>query len=460
MFKESVKKIKNLSNWEKPLKTFISFSLCIFLFHWMGFIGAEESLPQTITLEKAFYLGLEHSPLIQQELAQIQKTLADKKIAFADFFPQVQVGSSLSRNESIESISALGLDEMKYGASLSMLQNLFSFGRLKYSIQTAKYEVAAIYHQLDHAKQTLLFKIEQSFLDILLNQEKKKTAEESLSLASQLLDQANIQFKAGRRTELDVLKAQAELDQNKAQLVQINTQLIFSYSQLSLHLGLSPQTHFEPDFNLMSSPNERPLENAFNDALDNRSDLLLLENKIQSSIAQSKYLKAQGYPDIDLFFDWNYNQHDFISSSSFFNNDQESTMVGGIKFSFPLFTGFRSHYQSLAQDALTDNLQAQKNQLILQIKHEIYSIQQQIISVHEQIVAQKAFLNSSEKAYQKTELSYQQGLLTLTDVQLALINLMQAKVALSEAYYQLHTQWALLKKAQGYDPFIHLKETV
>jgi outer membrane protein len=114
-------------------------------------------------------------------------------------------------------------NENTWVAGLTFSQPLFSGGRISSSIDMAEAAEAAAQAQVDEAYADIAVDTRIAYLDAALAGASVDIVAASVELTRQHLERVRLQFDAGQASELDVLRAEVDLENLQPQLVQAQT---------------------------------------------------------------------------------------------------------------------------------------------------------------------------------------------------------------------------------------------
>jgi outer membrane protein len=269
----------------------------------------------------------------------------------AGLLPQIGVQQQIYRNgvripgQSVPSYATVGF-------TLTLNQPLFNLDAWE-TYQEGKLFAMDADLALDKARQDLLLRVSQAYLDALGSQDDlalamnhKKTAAEQLALAQR-------RFVLGDVTIVDSNEAKASFDSAQADEIAAQTQLEVRYAALRKLVGypVSRVNGFRSDFRL--PPVEPPDPDQWVNAAI-ASDLDVRRKGIAVQIAGRERAKARAghYPSVALTGNVNNGNAAFINGQSNFytGGNRGTTGAIGIQISLPLTDGFMT--QSRIREAL------------------------------------------------------------------------------------------------------------
>jgi outer membrane protein TolC len=433
------------------------------LFGWLGLfvffllacpVLAQEELPppgKPLTLEQCTALALKYHPSLRVSQETVIASKARVEQALANYYPQVNVTGSY--NTSTANFSSVGGTVRAgglgynwtfydlYSAGASLNQNIYDFGRTSNSVKINRENVKASEEDLNTTKQSVVLNVRQAYYGVLQGLEISKVAEDTVNQSKQHLDQAQGFYQAGTRPKIDVTKA--EVDLANAELALIVAKNNYQVARVTLNnaMGLRQDLKFAINESIDLKPKTFTLAEIFESAYSKRPEILQLKARQRSQDATVKLAQASYYPTLSGVANYLYRGTDL--SPMYWD-----LSVGAI-LTIPIFSGFSSPNQVAEARANLRNLQAQEENLLLNIRLEAeqaYLNQKQAID--RIAVAEKAVRQAQEN-YDLATGRYQVGVgspLEITDAEVSLAN---AKANYIQALYDMKVSEAKIEKAMG-----------
>jgi HAE1 family hydrophobic/amphiphilic exporter-1 len=237
---------------------------------------------------------------------------------------------------------------------------------------------------------------------------------------------------AGVATELDVLRSNVDLENQRTQLLRYRGRAEITRSRLNAVMVRPIDTPIEPTDSLDYVPLDVPVDEAVRIAWENRPEAraVALSEQIYDSfigIAQ-----AEHQPSLDFAANWGYSVRQF---DNFGQRDFQAWNLG-INLKIPIFDGFRTAgkvVQARAERAkVTQDRVALENEIRLEAKGawDRLSVAKGIYEAAELNVQQ------AQKALDMTQANYNYGAATLLDVLDAQAALTLAESTRAEALFE------------------------
>ncbi|MEM6260522.1 MAG: efflux transporter outer membrane subunit [Planctomycetota bacterium] len=230
---------------------------------------------------------------------------AARGIAVGDFFPQEQSlnadldRSALSRNESGATTDRFFSST---GVSLDVAWELDFWGKFRRGIETEDALLLASIADYDDVLVTVLSEVALAYIDIRTTERRLELAEANVEAQSNSLDIAEVRFRNGATTELDVTEARSTLANTRATIPSLRAELRSAKLSLCVLLGRTPDT-LEAKLAGGSGIPTAPAEVAIGapaEMLRRRPDVRLAERIAAAQSAQIGVAKADLYPSISI----------------------------------------------------------------------------------------------------------------------------------------------------------------
>ncbi|HXH64889.1 MAG TPA: TolC family protein [Mariprofundaceae bacterium] len=375
-------------------------------------------------------LAMCNNPQTRASWAAARAQAAQLGASMASYLPTLTVqGSgtrSMSRTGSVSTTSNLG------NASLSASYLLYDFGGREASVENARQLLIAANANNDATVQNLFLSVVQAYYGLLsaeANTEALRIAEQS---AREGLAAAETRYHAGAATPADVLQAktalsQAVLNRITAEGNERNAQGTLANVMdidLTQPLQLAPPPEAAPD--LVA---EADIGHLLALARKQRPDLAAAEAQIRATEASIKASKASGMPRISL--DASAAASKATAGTTAGTTSSRSGSIG-LTVTFPLFTGFKTQYQTEAAEARLQNDIATRDQLANQVALEVWKAYQTLLTDSQALRSAEDLVDSATQSEQVAMGRYRAGvgnILDLLSAQSALASARQQKVA-------------------------------
>jgi outer membrane protein TolC len=328
-----------------------------------------------------------------------------------------------------------------YKMGISLKQLIFDSGRTKSLIKSKKGDVNFAYLEYQKTKQELIYKVKESYFNILIAKNLLNLAEEKVNLYKKHLQMISAKEKQGMATYQERLKCETEISQANLNFLNASNYYQLCLSSLNLLLGRDINSSFEledyeipDDFNLS-------YEECLKFAYKNRIELKQIN--IQEEISKSllNLAKAEKYPSISTTATYEYYDEKYPP--------KEATYNIGILFTFPLYDGGSRNSNVEKAKIQVELKKIQEEKIKQSISLEVKEAYQNLISAKERMKIAEIYLKQTEENLKMIEKKYNLGMANLIEL-LDVKNLyIQANTDYIKEKYNFYISKAKLEKVIG-----------
>ena len=177
---------------------------------------------------------------------RILEARALRGIAVGELFPQSQqaFGSYTRTNNSLNSSKCGAVpnrffDEWQTGTSLAW--ELDFWGRFRRAVEAADANLDASIENYDDVLVLLLSEVAQSYINIRTAEQRLEYARKNVEIQQVSLNMADVKFRNGATTRLDVTQGQSNLSQTEATIPPLEAARRQAANQLCILLGMPPR---------------------------------------------------------------------------------------------------------------------------------------------------------------------------------------------------------------------------
>lgn len=421
------------------LKKYIlfSFSLCVFS------VAVAQQNP---LLEKYRSMAVEYSHDLKAADKNIAASIELEKAAQKDLYPKLSgnanfqfTGNPLELTLDLPSmgnpVTFEGKD-LKYGASVSLLQPVYTGGRLLETIRMAKYRHNVSGFQEEYIRSGIYLQTDMQYWNTVARTEIVRISDDYRNSVASLTQTIRERVDAGLTDRQDLLMMEVKLNEAEYQLLQAKKNLENGLMALNSLIGveLGAPTEVEDsvsmvvvnDVSLWSDGGGRP-------------ELKIATEQIRMAESEKKLVLSKYRPQFYVGVDGSYSSPGYN-----FRTDMDPNYAVYAKVSVPLFEWGKRKYEKRASsfkvDMATDNLNKVTDGVNLEIRTARNSLRQAM----EQAELTR---NSLDKARENETMAlerYDEGKSSITEVidaqtyrQIAQMNHVQAKVSAQNYYSEL-----------------------
>jgi outer membrane protein TolC len=297
---------------------------------------------------------------------------------------------------------------------------------------------ARLQHQYT-VRQTL-FGVAQAYYNVLREQSIVGVNQETVDLAQKQLDLAQSRFKVGTVARVDVLRAQATLEDDRNLLIQSKGTLETNRDTLSNILNLGGKT----EFTLVEPPNAPdeavPFQSVLDHAYHLREDYIVSEIAIKQDVERRNEVVGEYGPHLVA---------QATTAVASYGHGEPSANTAVLSVQVPFLTGGQREI-----DLRTANHQISETQLNFEktgkaLESEVKNAWLKVNTGRESLKALHAEVDASVENYGDVQAQYEAGTSTSLDVQSALRDLNNSRTQLSGAIYDFQVDLRDLQRAEA-----------
>ena len=419
---------------------------------WQELRAQQPDFGRPLALAELADLALQNNPASRQAWSEARIAAAQVEQARGIFLPAVTAVGAGSRQYKSSDPAALNQDYLQYGPSLQLNYLIFNIGGgYSAAVEQALQTVYAADYAFNRAIQSVLLAVETAYYGVVGAQAGVEAAETSRKDAQTVLEAARTRVAQGVGTELDVLQAQAALDQAAYVLASAQGAVKTAHAALTQALGApadAPVKIVAPKDALPAAPAEEQLTKMIDAALERRPDIAALRARLAASEASVRVAGAAQWPSLYLNGRVGHNDSDVWAGENMMTKS-EDFYGAGLSLEWTIFDGFRTASAKRAARAQSDAVRSQLRQAEVAASADVWNGMQRYATALEKFAASEAFLRSSQAAYGLALDGYQAGLRSVLDLLTAESQSAQARSQQIAARLEALTALANLAFATG-----------
>lgn len=387
---------------------------------------------QPVTLKNLLKIALDENYTVQ--VSKLEEEVVDKQIAEtrSRTMPQVNGSANLTDNYKRQVLvlpaemagGAGGQGKItvgtKYSSAMGVdvsqpLLDMAAFTGLKASKAGREYALI----NTKQTKEEVINSVSKQYYQILSNMEEVKLQQRTVKILEQLIQASEGQYNNGLLRKVDLDRIKVNMINTQSKLTQAQNDTDRNINQLKVALGMSLNTNLvldtlELDEQVLPTASQ---SSAF--AVDNRTELRLLDSQIKLNTLQRNAIRAENYPKLNAFFNYSHN----IMSDDFgaiFTNEAPAITYGmgswGIRLQVPIFSGFSRTSRVAQSNIKIQQLQKQRQAKALELDAANQNANIQMNNTLTMLRAQQENVKLSEDVYTASRSNYNLGLSPLTDL--------------------------------------------
>jgi outer membrane protein TolC len=373
-------------------------------------IAKEKNVQATTNLQEAKNRRLPDFN-INSQLLRVNQPLIDLR---------VKLNNSGSSGSSAPDVNQVVL------AQANVAMPLFNGNKINYSIKANEYLLKAAELDANANKNELILNTIQAYTNLYKCIISLKLIKENKTQASKRLKDIEQLYKNNIVSRNDLLKAQLQVQQVELQQLEVSSELELSKINMNLLLGLASTTPLDVDSNYtdklqIDQLTINSIDYWENLVMQERPELLSLNNRIEASKKNIQILKSDNYPSFALSGGYIYADiNNFLGISNALN--------GGIAMRYSISSLWKGSEKITQAKSKTMELELMKSQLSDQVKLQVNKSFQQFVVAKQKINVFRNSIQQVSENYKIVESKYKNNLATVQELLDADVLQFQAKV--------------------------------
>jgi outer membrane protein len=403
--------------------------------------GKTYTLPELIDLAEA------HNPATRDSWERARAQAATLGVTRSQIFPTL-AAAAISQTTRQEVLFGDRFDSQvvqEFQVEIDLNYTVFDFGARSGRINAAKAQLLASNFAFNDTHRRVIYQVQQSYYRLLSSMGQEDAARASLSNARAVQQAAEERLAHGLATLPDVLEARSATAQAEYDLQAIVGAEEIAQGDLATAVGASATAVIlvQP-LDQVPTPESisDTVDQAIDQALGQRPDLMQQVAEIRSATARVKEARAAYYPTLNISVT--------PTLPSLYGMQQPSPwahtsdLTGGVTFNlnWTIFDGGARKSRLAAARAEVHAAEAQANVKRNQISDEVWTAYSNLNTAFRQRQAALSLLEASTQSYNAALESYNSGVRNLLDVTAAQRTLAQARSADVLARTQVLTSFA------------------
>ncbi len=402
----------------------------------------------TLTLDRAVGLALEHNPSMRSAMANVDLSLAASRQTLGSYYPALNLTASASHTEGVfvfnPTIPARNQIYSSYSGGLQVSQLLYDFGRTSNRVSANTYLEDASSMDYESTKDLVAMNAELAYFAYLQAEQVERVDEEAVQSAERHLVQAKAFYSVGTRPRLDVTKAEVDLANANVTLITAKNQMRVAKVQLENAMGVHPANEYAVSDSFSIPSVTLTLDSVEAVARARRPDLLSAQARFDAANSLVSAAWSQHLPTLSASGSWTWN--------GFEPSPLYARWVAGVTLSFPIFQGFTINAQVQQAEA---NARAASAELDITSESALLDVEQSYLALkeaQERKVATAKLVQQAEENLTLAERQYAAGVGTSLDVSDAQLARSNAHITDIQAFTDYNGALVRLHHAIGLTP--------
>lgn len=397
-----------------------------------------------LNMSDCLELALINNPKIKAAYAKSEVAKYQKWETLAGYTPRLDWTSSLKHNmpdlSMIKNMKASAFDKYVLG-TISIKQLVWDFGytQNQYTINKIEYEKSKT--EIDSTVNEVVCAVKDAYYNLAYAFDKKRVAQETLDNYTKMYHQAMAFWEVGTKTKVDVLFAQTNMEDARAQLISADNNIDAAYSQLNNAMGLPFCDPYMIDVSLKYEPVDITMKEAVEIANSSRPNLKGAMLSVDEANQGVKLAWKTFLPSIE--FEASYSRGGVDSWTDRYWYD-----IGGY-LTFPTVNPVLIRNQIKEAKALYQQTQFDVKSQINDIYYEIQNVYTRLKDAKARIPVAKVAMEKAQENYEITSGRYKVGYGDAIELKDAQATLVSAKLAYFQTIYDYNSAKANLEKSIG-----------
>jgi outer membrane protein len=417
----------------------------------------------TLTLQQAAMIALEKNPLRKAALADTRVASADIREARSVLMPRLTFSETATRGNDPVYVFGSKLRQQRFTAAdfdLNKLNTPLPFGNFStrfggswnlfdsfaswHGVNRARQMNEAAGHQLARTEQEIVFRVVDSYYQLLLATKQLEVAEQAGKTAQSIMDRSQARFDSGLVVESDLLTAKVRMAGRQQELIRARNNLELARAQLSTAMGVPVDSLFQPAEALAERTLPVPaLQEVEKHALANRPDLKRIQSEEAAQQQSVAIAKSSFGPRVNAFAGLEMDNPTFVGGGG------GNNWLGGVEVQFDIFQGGAKRAELSRERALQERVTAMKQVASDGVRLEVRRAYYSLDSARQEIEVARATIAQAQESLRINQNRYDDGLTTITDLLGAEEATRRSQTDYWEAVYRFHTSYANLELAGG-----------
>lgn len=410
-------------------------------------IKLEGGISKSIELNLAdcLELALINNPKIKAAYAKSEIAKYKKWETLSGYTPRLDFSSSINHQK--PDLSMLR-SNMKIGAfdkytlgQIGIKQLVWDFGytQNQYTIDKISYEKSKA--EIDKTVNEVVCAVKDSYYNLLFAFDKKKVAQDTLDNFTQMYHQALAFWEVGTKAKVDVLFAQTNMEEARAQLISAENNVDIAYSQLNNAIGLPFVDPYMIDMALKYEPVAVTMREAVEIANNSRPDLKGAMLNVDMANQAVKLSWKTMLPSLEIQANYAKGGIEDWTERNWYN-------YGGF-LTFPTVNPVLLRNQVKEAKAAYEQIQYDTKAQINDIYYEIQSIYTRLKDTKARIPVAKMAMDKAQENFDLSSGRYRVGYGDAIELKDAQVALSQSKMNYYQTIYDYNSARANLERAIG-----------
>lgn len=400
-----------------------------------------------LSIEDCLKLTLVNNKTLQRVAGEKEIARGSELKSYSAILPAVNLASDYMRKDEVASLGPITFGDLdNYSAGLRVTQPIFAGGSIIAKINAGKLVSLLADQTVRAVLQNVVYTARHCYYDVLLNQHLLEISADAVRSAQVHLDDVKQKRQGGVASDFDVLRAEVELSNFEAELIQNKNAINVAKAKLLKVIGVSQDSDVTLSDELVYIRSRVTMEQAVEVAYRNRPDLFGRQFDIKLQKELLKIARSRYWPSIDGYYDNTWAKPDPHNST---NIEWGRAWSAGVTATMPVFDGLSREGEIIQQKA---QVKQARIDLIDAEETALFELTKALLSIEntaEFVQSQQLNLTRAEEGSRLARVGYREGINTQVEVIDAESALTRARTLYYQAVYSHIIAKLDLQKAMG-----------
>jgi NodT family efflux transporter outer membrane factor (OMF) lipoprotein len=383
--------------------------------------------------------------------ARLLQARAATRIARADLFPTLTIGSSATRSRSSVNSPTFPKGAEPVGNNFDLEADLSYeidvWGRVRNAVASARASQQASAADLATLNLSVHAELADDYFSLRSQDTQQQLLDKTVEDYTKALELTQNLYNGGAAALTDVAQAQAQLETARTQAADIRLQRAQTEHAIAVLLGKNPAAFYMDASPMPVSAAPPPIDPGLpSTLLERRPDVAAAERRTASANAQIGVARAAYFPVFSLAAAAGF---DSTSASNWLSAPSRLWSVGPASGILTVFDAGRHRAQSAQAKAVYDEQVADYRNTVLSAYREVEDNLAALRQLQQESVSEAAAVTATATALEQAQYRYKAGLVTYLEVATAENTALQAQLANVSIQLRRLSASVLLVKALG-----------
>lgn len=426
-------------------------SKLLFLF---GLMSSWAFAQETLTREDALQLALQHNYDIRVANKNIETAENNASVYNSGFLPTATgtAGANITYNEgenrTVQGDLAFDAAEAySYNASVGVNYLIFNGLGRYYNFKQLKEQHNLTELQAKQIIENTVLSLSRTYFEIAQLAENTRILNDALVVSKKRLQRANYNYEYGQGTQLDVLNAEVDVNNDSINLINTSQQLANAKRNLNLILGRDLNTDFAVDTNVVFELG-LSLEELNQKALDRNILIEQTKSQLRNSEFALKASRSGWFPSLSANAAYAF-QGQENPNGAFLTGNESYGPQAGLSLSWNIFDGGTTKTRQTNARIAIETQKLQQEQTELSVTRDVLNAFETYQNALFVMQAQERNLQTTRRNFERSSEMYKQGQITSIEFRQAQLNVLNAKSSFSQSKFSAKNAELQLKQLAG-----------